>query len=256
MYFDTHAHLDDERFDEDREELIARMKAEGISPCMTVGANMRMNAINVELAKKHEGYLYATVGIHPNDAASLNDETMAQMKEWAKLPQVKAWGEIGLDYYYDRSERDVQKAAFIAQLDAARELDLPVILHIRDAHGDVLEILRAKKGSLPRGVVHCYSGSWESAQEYMSLGFHISFTGAVTFKNAVRLAEVSDKIPLDRLMIETDCPYMAPVPHRGKRNDPTLVKVIAQFLADRRGMDVEELARITRENGMKLFGIE
>jgi len=256
MYFDTHAHLDDERFDEDREELIARMKEEGISPCMTVGANMRMNAVNVELAKKHEGYLYATVGLHPHDAKELNDETMAQMKEWAKLPQVKAWGEIGLDYYYDRSERDVQRAAFRAQLDAAKELGLPVILHIRDAHGDALDILREKKGNLPRGVVHCYSGSWESAQEYMSLGFHISFTGSVTFKNAVKLAEVSDKIPLDRLMIETDCPYMAPVPHRGKRNDPTLVKVIAQFLADRRGMDVEELARITRENGLKLFNIE
>ena len=255
MYFDTHAHLDDERFDEDREELIARMKQEGISPCMTVGANMRMNEINVELAKKHEGYLYATVGLHPHDANQLNDETMAQMKEWAKLPQVKAWGEIGLDYYYDRSERDVQKAAFIAQLDAAMEMNLPVILHIRDAHGDALDILRARKGNLPRGVVHCYSGSWESAQEYMSLGFHISFTGSVTFKNAVKLAEVSDKIPLERLMIETDCPYMAPVPHRGKRNDPTLVKCVAQFLADRRGVDVEELARITRENGMKLFNI-
>lgn len=255
MYFDTHAHLDDERFDADREELIARMKEAGIEPCMTVGANMRMNQINVELAKKHEGYLYATVGLHPHDAKDLNEETMAQMKEWARLPQVKAWGEIGLDYFYDRSERDVQKAAFIAQLDAAMEMDLPVILHIRDAHGDALEILRARKGNLPRGVVHCYSGSWESAQEYMSLGFHISFTGSVTFKNAVKLAEVSDKIPLDRLMIETDCPYMAPVPHRGKRNDPTLVKVIAQFLADRRGMDVEELARITRENGLKLFRI-
>ena len=122
MYFDTHAHLDDERFDEDREELIARMKEEGISLCMTVGANMRMNEINVELAKKHEGYLYATVGLHPHDADKLNGETMAQMKEWAKLPQVKAWGEIGLDYFYDRSERDVQKAAFIAQLDAAMEM--------------------------------------------------------------------------------------------------------------------------------------
>lgn len=256
MYFDTHAHLDDERFDEDREELIAQMMQEGIAPCMTVGANMRMNRINVELAKRYEGYLYASVGLHPHDADQLNEETMAQMKEWAKLPQVKAWGEIGLDYYYDRSARDVQREAFIKQLDAAMEMNLPVILHIRDAHGDALEILRARKGNLPRGVVHCYSGSWESAQEYMSLGFDISFTGSVTFKNAVKLAEVSDKIPLERMMIETDCPYMAPVPFRGKRNDPIKVKTIAQFLADRRGMDVEELARITRENGLKLFGIE
>ena len=172
------------------------------------------------------------------------------------LPCVKAWGEIGLDYHYEDSpSRQVQQAAFAAQLDAARQADKPVILHIREAHGDALALLRARRGNLPRGVVHCYSGSWESAQEYLDLGFHISFTGSVTFKNAVKLAAVSDRIPLERLMIETDCPYMAPVPLRGRRNDPCNVKLIAQFLADRRGMDVEELARITRDNGLKLFGI-
>ena len=152
--------------------------------------------------------------------------------------------------------RDIQKEVFLRQLETARELDLPVILHIREAHGDALELLRARKGRLPRGVVHCYSGSWESAQEYMALGFHISFTGSVTFKNAVKLAEVSDKIPLDRLMIETDSPYMTPTPLRGQRNDPCKVKLVAQFLADRRGMPVEKLARITRENGMRFFRIE
>ena len=256
MYFDTHAHLDDEQFDADREELIERMQREGIRPCMTVGANMHMNRIAVELAQRYAGYLYAAVGLHPNDADELNDDTMAQLKEWMRLPRVRAWGEIGLDYHYEDSpSRQVQQAAFAAQLDAARQADKPVILHIREAHGDALAMLRERRGSLPRGVVHCYSGSWESAQEYLDLGFHISFTGSVTFKNAVKLAAVSDRIPLERLMIETDCPYMAPVPLRGRRNDPCNVKLIAQFLADRRGMDVEELARITRENGLKLFGI-
>ena len=256
MYFDTHAHLDDEQFDADREELIERMQREGIRPCMTVGANMHMNRIAVELAQRYEGYLYAAVGLHPNDADELNDDTMAQLKEWMRLPRVRAWGEIGLDYHYEDSpSRQVQQAAFAAQLDAARQADKPVILHIREAHGDALAMLRERRDCLPRGVVHCYSGSWESAQEYLELGFHISFTGSVTFKNAVKLAAVSDRIPLERLMIETDCPYMAPVPLRGRRNDPCNVKLIAQFLADRRGMDVEELARITRENGLKLFGI-
>ena len=256
MYFDTHAHLDDEQFDADREELIERMQREGIRPCMTVGANMHMNRIAVELAQRYAGYLYAAVGLHPNDADELNDDTMAQLKAWMGLPCVKAWGEIGLDYHYEDSpSRQVQQAAFAAQLDAARQADKPVILHIREAHGDALAMLRERRGSLPRGVVHCYSGSWESAQEYLDLGFHISFTGSVTFKNAVKLAAVSDRIPLERLMIETDCPYMAPVPLRGRRNDPCNVKLIAQFLAGRRGMDVEELARVTRENGLKLFGI-
>lgn len=256
MYFDTHAHLDDEQFDADREALIERMQREGIRPCMTVGANMHMNRIAVELAQRYAGYLYAAVGLHPNDADELNDDTMAQLKAWMGLPCVKAWGEIGLDYHYEDSpSRQVQQAAFAAQLDAARQADKPVILHIREAHGDALALLRERRGSLPRGVVHCYSGSWESAQEYLDLGFHISFTGSVTFRNAVKLAAVSDRIPLERLMIETDCPYMAPVPLRGRRNDPCNVKLIAQFLADRRGMDVEELARITRENGLKLFGI-
>ena len=217
---------------------------------------MQMNRIAVELAQRYEGYLYAAVGLHPNDADELNDDTMAQLKEWMRLPRVRAWGEIGLDYHYEDSpSRQVQQEAFAAQLDAARQADKPVILHIREAHGDALAMLRERRGSLPRGVVHCYSGSWESAQEYLDLGFHISFTGSVTFKNAVKLAAVSDRIPLERLMIETDCPYMAPVPLRGRRNDPCNVKLIAQFLAGRRGMDVEELARVTRENGLKLFGI-
>ena len=255
MYFDTHAHLDDARFDGDREALLERMRAEGIDPCMTVGANMEMNEKAVALAQRYPGTLYAAVGIHPNDAPELTEEALGRLRAWAKLPCVKAWGEIGLDYHYDDVPREVQKEAFLRQLDEALAADLPVILHIREAHGDALELLRGRRGRLPRGVTHCYSGSWESAREYMDLGFAISFTGSVTFQNAKRLAEVSDKIPLDRLLIETDCPYMAPVPLRGTRNDPCNVKLVAKFLADRRGMDVEELARITAENGKRLFSI-
>ena len=256
MYFDTHAHLDDEQFDADREALIERMQREGIGPCMTVGANMHMNRIAVELAQRYEGYLYAAVGLHPNDADELNDDTMAQLKEWMRLPRVRAWGEIGLDYHYEDSpSRQVQQEAFAAQLDAARQADKPVILHIREAHGDALAMLRERRGCLPRGVVHCYSGSWESAQEYLELGFHISFTGSVTFKNAVKLAAVSDRIPLERLMIETDCPYMAPVPLRGRRNDPCNVAHICRFIAALRGMDAQALCDVTRENGKRFYGI-
>ncbi len=255
MFFDTHAHLDDERYDEDREELIARMQDQGVDPCMTVGANMRMNRFAVELAKKYPGYLYAAIGIHPNDSEELTEENFVWLMENAGDPVVKAWGEIGLDYHYDDVPREMQQEVFIRQLEAAREVDLPVILHIREAHGDALDILRARKGSLPKGVVHCYSGSYESAVEYMDLGFLISFTGSVTFNNAKKLAAVSDKIPLDRIMIETDCPYMTPVPLRGKRNDPLNVKLVGQFLADRRGVSVEELSAVTRENGLKLFRI-
>ena len=255
MYFDTHAHLDDARFDGDREALLERMRAEGIDPCMTVGANMEMNEKAVALAQRYPGTLYAAVGIHPNDAPELTEEALGRLRAWAKLPCVKAWGEIGLDYHYDDVPREVQKAVFLRQLDEALAAELPVILHIREAHGDALELLRARRGRLPRGVAHCYSGSWESAREYLDLGFDISFTGSVTFKNATRLAEVSDHIPLDRLLIETDCPYMAPVPLRGKRNDPRNVRLVARFLAERRGMDVEELARITAENGKRLFSI-
>ena len=173
MYFDTHAHLDDARFDGDREALLERMRAEGIDPCMTVGANMEMNEKAVALAQRYPGTLYAAVGIHPNDAPELTEEALGRLRAWAKLPCVKAWGEIGLDYHYDDVPREVQKEAFLRQLDEAMAADLTVILHIREAHGDALELLRGRRGRLPRGVTHCYSGSWESAQEYMDLGLSL-----------------------------------------------------------------------------------
>ena len=245
MYFDTHAHLDDEQFDADREELIERMQREGIRPCMTVGANMHMNRIAVELAQRYAGYLYAAVGLHPNDADELNDDTMAQLKAWMGLPCVKAWGEIGLDYHYEDSpSRQVQQAAFAAQLDAARQADKPVILHIREAHGDATDILTARDraGRLPAGVMHCYTGSWESAKIYLDLGLYISLSGAVTFKNAPKLAEVARNTPADRLLIETDCPYMAPVPLRGRRNEPAFLTHTLAKIAELREISPDRLA--------------
>ena len=256
MYFDTHAHLDDEQFDADREELIGRMQREGICPCMTVGANMHMNRIAVELAQRYEGYLYAAVGLHPNDADELNDDTMAQLKEWMRLPRVRAWGEIGLDYHYEDSpSRQVQQEAFAAQLDAARQADKPVILHIREAHGDALAMLRERRGCLPRGVVHCYSGSVEQAKIYLDMGFYLGFDGPVTFKKAPKLCEAARFCPAERMLVETDSPYMSPEPLRGRRNDPRNTEYIARKLAEIRGETFEQICKTTRENGMRLFGI-
>ncbi len=253
MYFDTHAHLDDARFDGDREALLERMRAEGIDPCMTVGANMEMNEKAVALAQRYPGTLYAAVGIHPNDAPELTEEALGRLRAWAKLPCVKAWGEIGLDYHYDLSPRDVQKDVFARQLALAKRLNKPVIIHIREAHGDAMDILRT--ADRPAGVLHCYTGSWESAKAYLDMGLYISLSGAVTFKNAPKLAQVAQNVPLDRLLVETDCPYMAPVPMRGKRNEPAFVAYTAQKVAELRGMDAEEFALAAYENGKRLFGI-
>ena len=253
--FDTHAHPTDERFDEDREQVLARMREAGML-CMCVGADMPSSAQSVALANENEN-IFAAVGVHPHDAKNFTEADIPQLTQWlTQEKKVKALGEIGLDYFYDLSPRDVQKTMFERQLDLAYELRKPVILHIRDAHGDTIEILRAHKDRLPHCVIHCCSASWESAKIYLSLGCMISFAGPVTFKKSVHLQEVAKNVPLERLMIETDSPYMTPTPLRGQRNDPCKVKLVAQFLADRRGMPVEELARITRENGMRFFRIE
>ena len=255
MFFDTHTHLDDARFDGDREMVIADLRSSGVQLVMSIGANLHSSRRAVTLARQYPGLIYASVGVHPHDASEMNDGVLAELTALAGDPCVKAWGEIGLDYHYDLSPRPVQRDAFALQLDTAKALGLPVVLHVREAHGDTLDILRAHKDNLPAGVVHCYSGSKESARQYMDLGFLISFTGSVTFKNATRLAEVSDSIPMDRLMVETDCPYMTPVPRRGERNDPRNVRLVAQFLAARREIAVETLAHTTMKNGKRLFRI-
>lgn len=253
MLFDTHVHLNDERFAPDFDDVLLRAKEAGVGLMMTIGASLEDSKQALAIAQRHE-HIYAAVGIHPHEASSLNEPVLAELKQMATDPKVKAFGEIGLDYHYDFSPRDVQRDAFSRQLDLAEELNLPTVLHIREAHGDALHILKARN-RLYRGIVHCYSGSLESANEYIRLGFHISFTGSVTFKNATKLAAVCKELPLERIMVETDAPYMAPVPLRGKRNEPAYVLHVAQFIAELKGIPFDELAQRTTQNARALLGI-
>lgn len=255
MLFDTHAHLDDKRFDEDRDELIRGLPEMGISLCLNAGTEMSTSREAIKLAEEYP-FIYASVGVHPHVAQSMTEEDMLKLREWSRHPKVKAIGEIGLDYYYDRSPREIQREWFDRQMDLAFEEKLPVIIHDRDAHGDLLGMLRARKNRMPQGVLHCFSGSWEMARECLDFGFYISFAGPLTFKNAAKLPEVASRVPEDRLLIETDSPYLAPVPHRGKRNNPSFVRHVAEKLAEIRQIPFTDICRITMENGMRLFGID
>ena len=252
--FDTHAHPNDGRFDSDRQDVFARMR-EGNMLCVCVGADMQSSADSVELARQEPNF-YASVGVHPHDAKDFTDADIPLLTKWLTTEEkVVALGEIGLDYYYDLSPRDVQKDVFARQLDIAYELDKPVILHIRDAHGDVIDIMCAHKNRLPKCVVHCCSASWESAKVYLGMDCMISFAGPVTLKRSVNLHEVAKNMPLDRLMIETDSPYLAPEPVRGRRNEPCNVAHICRFIANLRDMDAQALCDITRENGKRFYRI-
>lgn len=252
--FDTHAHLTDERFDNDRDELIAALPEKGVTLVANVACGLNDAYKTAELTEKYP-FIYGAAGIHPHDA---EEATLAELDGIAKIlgrEKFVALGEIGLDYHYDLSPREVQRKWFAEQLDLAKQLDLPVSLHIREAFGDGLEILRAHKNGL-RGVMHCYSGSFESAVECIDLGLHIAFGGSVTFKNARKLAEVAAQLPLERLLIETDSPYLTPEPFRGRRNDPSYVRCAAEKLAELRGCAVEEIAEATYRNGLDVFGIK
>jgi len=252
MYFDTHAHYDDERFDEDRYELLAAMPENGVSLILNPGCDGETSLKAMALAERFE-HIYAAVGWHPHEAEGYTDESAGLLRRWLDEPKVKAIGEIGLDYYYDFSPRDRQKEVFRSQMEIAREKNVPVIIHDRDAHGDCMDIIREFPGV--KGVFHCYSGSAEMARQLIDMGWYISFTGAITFKNARRALESIELCPLDRIMIETDCPYLAPVPHRGKRNDSRMLPYMAQVIADIKGMSAQEAARICTENGKRFFGI-
>lgn len=254
MLIDSHAHIDGEAFDEDRDEVIDSFKPAGIEAVIVPAADWNSLARVTELAKKHEN-IYAAVGIHPHDVKDLKEEDLETIKELAKDEKVVAIGEIGLDYYYDHSPRDVQKEYFRKQIQLAKELKLPIIVHDRDSAQDVFEIISSEYDENLRGVLHSFSGSIEMAQKYLDMGFYISFAGPVTFKNAVRPKEVSKEIPLDRLLVETDSPYMTPVPYRGKRNDPTYVRYVAEKIAELKGIDFEDVAKATTENAKKLFNI-
>ena len=253
MLFDTHAHMDDRSFDEDRQDLLAALPERGISLLMNPGCSYESSLNAIALSKQYD-YIYAAVGSHPDVADEVDDALIAKYRELCKQnPKVKAIGEIGLDYHYEDSPRDIQKKAFRLQMELARELELPVIVHEREAHEDGLKIV--DEFPTVKGVFHCYSGSLEMAKELIKRGWYIGFTGVLTFKNARKAIEVAANIPLDRIVIETDCPYMAPVPFRGKRNDPGLVCHMAEKLAEIRGITAGEAARLTLENGKRLYRI-
>ena len=254
MYFDSHAHLTEDCFAQDFDTIVENMKAASVTGMMEIGFDLPSSEKAVQLAEQFS-WVHAAVGSHPDDAAQVDEARIAVYRELCKNPRVKAIGEIGLDYYWpENPPRDFQQQVFRAQLELALELDLPVIVHDREAHGDSLAIV--KEYPALRGVFHCYSGSVEMARELLALGWYLGFDGPVTYKNARKTVEVAEIVPLDRILIETDSPYMSPVPLRGKRNDSRNVYYIAEKLAQIKGMTTEELARLTIENGKSLFGIQ
>ena len=252
-FIDTHAHLYDERYDDDRAEMIARAAEAGVTQIISMGDTMAASAQVVANAEQYPT-LYAAVGVHPESACVLTDAERAQLLTWAKLPKVVAIGEIGLDYYWEKDPkaRAVQRELFVTQLNLARAAGLPVCIHDREAHGDTLAILQAVGRDLT-GVLHCYSGSLETARELWKLGYYIGIDGPLTFKNAGKLPAIVREAPQDKLLIETDSPYLAPVPKRGKRNEPAYVAFVAAKIAELRGESVEEVARYTTENARRLY---
>ena len=252
MYFDSHAHLDDERFREDFAEILARMAESGVTRMMNIGCDLPSSEASIRLAERY-GWIWAAIGSHPDDADHVDAARIARYRELARSARVKAIGEIGLDYHYEDVPREVQKQAFRRQMALAEELGLPVVVHEREAHGDGMEIV--DEFPTVKGVFHCYSGSVEMAQELVRRGWYVGFTGVLTFKNARKALEVAKSVPLDRILIETDCPYMAPEPYRGRRNEPGFVPQVAKKLAEIREISVEAAAKATFENASRLFGI-
>lgn len=253
MIFDTHAHLDDRAFDADREALLSQLPSNGVGLLMNPGCSLASSLAAVELAKKYD-YVYAAVGSHPDAADEVSEQVLSQYRELVKKnPKVRAIGEIGLDYHYEDIPREIQQRAFRAQMALAAELNLPVIVHEREAHEDGMKIVREYPGVT--GVFHCFSGSLEMAQWLIARGWYIGFGGVLTFKNAKKALQVAANIPLERIVLETDCPYMAPEPFRGRRNDPGKLCRVAEKLAQLRGKTAEEIQAITQENGRALYRI-
>ena len=254
MIFDTHAHYDDEAFENDRETLLSGMRDADVEYIVNVGASMASSERSVELAEKYP-FVYAAVGVHPDEVGELNEENFARLKAWTSHEKVKAVGEIGLDYYWDKEKHDLQKQWFLRQMELAAECKLPVIIHSREAAKDTLDLVTAAKPLELSGIIHCYSYSVEQAREYLNLGYYIGIGGVLTFKNAKKLKEVAEYVPLSKIVLETDCPYLAPVPFRGKRNDSAKIRYVAEELAAIKQLPVEEVIRITNENGRKLYDI-
>ena len=252
MIIDTHTHLDAHAFDEDREAIIRRAREAGVDRMINIGFNRETIPTTMELAETHD-FIYAAVGWHPVDSIHMKPEDLEWIASLCKHEKVVAIGEIGLDYHWDTSPKDVQQRVFREQINLAREVGKPIIIHNRDAHEDIVKILKEERAEEVGGVMHCFSGSWETARQCLDLGFYISLGGPVTFKNARVPKEVLKHVPLDRLLIETDCPYLAPHPNRGKRNEPSYVRYVAEAAAEMKGKTLEEISRITTENAEKCF---
>ncbi|WP_423410613.1 TatD family hydrolase [Heyndrickxia sp. MSNUG] len=255
MLFDTHVHLNAEQFNGDLQEVIDRAIAEGVTNMVVVGFDEQTIKKAIELAEEYD-FIHASVGWHPVDAIDMTPEHLDWLKELASHPKVVALGEMGLDYYWDKSPKEIQKEVFRKQIRLAREVRLPIIIHNRDATADIVEILKEENAGEVGGIMHCYSGSVETALECIEMNFYISLGGPVTFKNAKKPKEVAESIPLDRLLVETDCPYLTPHPYRGKRNEPAYVKLVAEEIAGLKGLSFEEIAEATTQNAKKLFGIK
>lgn len=252
--FETHAHYEDVKFDSDREELLALLPKQNIEYVINVGSNLETTRKSIELAKQYD-FIYAAVGVHPSDIAELNESTFEELKEVADYEKTVAIGEIGLDYYWDKDTlvQEKQREWFKCQMLLAKEKNLPVIIHSRDAAEDTMKVMKEVKAEEIPGVIHCYSYSLEMARQFIKMGYYIGIGGVLTFKNAKKLKEVAAEIPLERILLETDCPYMAPEPHRGERNSSLYIPHVIEKLAEIRNITKEEIIAITNENARRLF---
>ncbi|KQX57721.1 TatD family hydrolase [Paenibacillus sp. Root444D2] len=255
MLTDSHTHLNAEQFNEDQDEVIGRALDAGVTRIVNVGFNRETIPSSIALAERYD-FIYSTVGWHPVDAIDMMPGDLEWIEELCKHEKVVAIGEIGLDYYWDKSPKDVQQRVFREQIRLARKLGMPIVVHNRDAHHDILHILKEEKAEEVGGIMHCFSGSWETAKQCLDMNFHISFGGPVTFKNARQSKEVLAQVPLDRILIETDAPYLTPHPFRGKRNETGYVRLVAEMAAEIRGMTLEEIAEITTNNAIRLLGLK
>lgn len=255
MIFDTHAHYDDERFDEDRDALLRSMKDAGIGNIVNIGANMASSKRSLDLAAEYD-FMYAAVGVHPSDCAELDDEKIEKLKEMSSFPKCVAIGEIGLDYYWPEPEHELQKKWFKRQIALAREVELPIIVHSRDAAADTVDILKSENAGELGGVVHCFSYSKEIAEECVKMGFYIGIGGVLTFKNGRKMKEVAEVIPIEKIILETDCPYLAPEPFRGKRNSSLYLPYVVSAMAQIKGISEEEVISITEANAREMYRLK
>ena len=254
MLIDTHAHLDDARFDGDRDAMIARAREAGVEHFVTIGCDLTTSRAAVELAERYP-FIYATVGVHPHEAKQIGDSWYDDLRRLAQHKKVVAYGEIGLDYHYNHSPPKLQRERFREQITLARELRLPIVVHTREAQDDTIAILKEENAADVGGVFHCFSGDARLAKNALDLGFLLSFSGVITFQNATMLRDIVKTVPMDRILVETDSPYLTPAPHRGKRNEPAHVRLVAEKIAAIQGMTADQIAELTSQNARRVFKI-